>query len=476
MGFLDDWNDGKVFGQDLICIKNQLLALIMNILSWIFSFVPEAFCTSPVIPPAGTSCAVSIMGPGGLDQLQVINMEDNGTRVTVGCNMKDMGLDPPYINVDFTKDLDSQFDSSLVLVEVDYFSINYADVCIRWGLYESALRFVGFPIVPGFDLSGKIIWAGMDAIPFKDSPKFNIGAEVFGFSLFGSYSRKVLVPARQLRLSPKKMFIKGHPKYEQDLLAGIPAAAATALHAIALARAWPNPLKTKNKACLIHSAAGGVGSQLVQICKLQGFHPVVGVVGSSHKIDYCKDIGCDYIIDKSKEDLWKKAKLISNDGYAAIFDANGISTLSNSFDHVTRCGSLIVYGFHSNLPKASELLSPMSWIGMIKDQLSMPSYDPMVLTLESKTISGFNLSFFEKEHDMIELYLNQIYTWLSNGKLKPSNVTKFNITEVGKAHELIQSGLSKGKIVVSPIVIDSLKTNQGDNSDNSNGKGKGKKE
>ena len=34
------------------------------------------------------------------------------------------------------------------------FSINYADVCIRWGLYESALRFVGWPIVPGFDLAG----------------------------------------------------------------------------------------------------------------------------------------------------------------------------------------------------------------------------------------------------------------------------------------------------------------------------------
>ena len=36
------------------------------------------------------------------------------------------------------------------------FSINYADICIRWGLYESALRYVGWPIIPGFDLAGVI--------------------------------------------------------------------------------------------------------------------------------------------------------------------------------------------------------------------------------------------------------------------------------------------------------------------------------
>jgi NADPH:quinone reductase-like Zn-dependent oxidoreductase len=38
--------------------------------------------------------------------------------------------------------------------------VNYADVTIRWGLYESALRFVGWPIVPGFDVSGTVEHAG----------------------------------------------------------------------------------------------------------------------------------------------------------------------------------------------------------------------------------------------------------------------------------------------------------------------------
>eukprot|EP00603_Paraphysomonas_imperforata_P004701 CAMPEP_0114442082 /NCGR_PEP_ID=MMETSP0103-20121206/16736_1 /TAXON_ID=37642 ORGANISM="Paraphysomonas imperforata, Strain PA2" /NCGR_SAMPLE_ID=MMETSP0103 /ASSEMBLY_ACC=CAM_ASM_000201 /LENGTH=421 /DNA_ID=CAMNT_0001613275 /DNA_START=1 /DNA_END=1266 /DNA_ORIENTATION=+ len=418
----------------------------MNIYAWFVStFIPIALQPKFATPPEGSTCCVSIQGPGGLDQFKIEQLDD--TRVTIGCNLKHLGLIPPYASIDKNKTLDEQFDSTLVLVETDFFSINYADVCIRWGLYESALRFVGFPIVPGFDFSGKVMWAGKDS-------NFATGDVVFGFSLFGSYSRRVLVPSRQIRVAPLQTHIQGSPAFDQALLAGVPAAAATALHAVALARAWPEPLRTHNKAVLIHSAAGGVGSQLVTMCKLVGLGPIVGVVGSSHKVKYCKQLGADYVIDKSKQDLWKEAKKISPEGFAAIFDANGISTLKDSYEHTARCGTLVIYGFHSNLPKASTLLSPMSWVKMIADVFKMPAFDPMELTLESRTVAGFNLSFFEKEHEMCEKYLNQITTWLGEGKITPSPVTTFSIDEVGQAHELIQSGMSRGKLVVSACMKD----------------------
>jgi len=193
----------------------------------------------------------------------------------------------------------------------------------------------------------------------------------------------------------------------------------------------------------------------VQICKLVGLGPIVAVVGSSHKVDYCKEIGADFVIDKavlSKEQQWARAREISADGYAAIFDANGIETIQQSYDHVARCGTLVIYGFHSNLPKASELLSPLNWISMGKDVSKMPRFDPMEMTLESRSVAGFNLSFFEKEHVMIEQYLDQLSTWLEEGKIVPSEVTTFNVEDVSKAHELIQSGQSRGKLVVSPRI------------------------
>jgi len=39
--------------------------------------------------------------------------------------------------------------------------VNYADVCVRMGLYKSAKEFVGWPITPGFEvfISNQIIYS-----------------------------------------------------------------------------------------------------------------------------------------------------------------------------------------------------------------------------------------------------------------------------------------------------------------------------
>ena len=174
----------------------------------------------------------------------------------------------------------------------------------------------------------------------------------------------------------------------------------------------------------------------------------MAVVGSSHKVDFCNELGADVTIDKSTQDLWKEAEIASPNGYAAIFDANGVETIGQSFDHLARCGSLVVYGFHSNLPKAATLLSPFHWIGMAFGMSAMPTFDAMEMTVNSKSISGFNLSFFEEEHELIAMYMDQIVDWLKSGQLVASDVTCYPMRDIAKAHKEIQSGKSRGKIVL----------------------------
>jgi len=319
----------KLLGQDLNVLHNQLTALIQNILAWSASFV--AHQKKAILPPSTDRC-VSIPGPGGLDKLQVVPLDG---RITVGYNVP--GYAPgPFVS---REQQDAKaFGPDLVVVNVTHFSVNYADVCIRWGLYESALRYVGWPIVPGFDFSGTVEWAGAES-------GFQIGEKVFGFTMFGAYTCRLLVPCSQIRKTPSKV--------PQEDIAGLPAVAATALHAVSLAGAWPQQLVTINKAALIHSAAGGVGSMLIQMCKARGFSPIVAVVGGTHKIEFCRDLGADVVIDKSKsKDLWKEVSAASPSGYVAIFDANGVETISQSYEHLARCGKIVLYGFHSNIPKA----------------------------------------------------------------------------------------------------------------------------
>ena len=78
----------------------------------------------------------------------------------------------------------------------------------------------------------------------------------------------------------------------------------------------------------------------------------------------------------------------------------------------------------------------------------MPAFDPMPLVTDSKTVAGFNLSFFADEHDLIDAYMAQIVRWLEQGALTVEAVTVLPVEQIGVAHELIQSGQSKGKIVI----------------------------
>lgn len=434
----------KIFGQDPAILE----AMYENIKSWVVSSV-GSFLTlfgvtlsayrsnylmdEPIVDnheavndPKYTKC-VSIARPGGMEQLRVITLKENVA--TIGYNVPELSP-APYTPPIVTKDLPSD----CVVIRNKYFSVNYADCTIRWGLYESAKRFVGWPIVPGFDVSGVIETKG------KDVTEFRIGDEVFGCSLFGAYSSRIVIPAQQLRILPKNL--------TSSDAAALPAVSLTALYALKLADFWPLPSKYKNKAVLIHSCAGGVGSMLVQMAKILNLHPIVGVVGRTSKVNAAKALGCDIVIDKSKQDLWVVAKSASPKGYAAIFDANGVATLKESYENLAPTGRLIVYGFHTNLPNTATL-NPFEWLRMAKKMLRMPHFDPMDLTVENKSVLGFNLSFFADEREVLNELFDQVCDWLNEGKLHTPNVVEMAMSRVCDAHTLIQSGTSVGKIVLS---------------------------
>ena len=72
----------------------------------------------------------------------------------------------------------------------------------------------------------------------------------------------------------------------------------------------------------------------------------------------------------------------------------------------------------------------------------------MNLTLDSRSVIGFNLSFFESEVDLISDYFNTINNWVETCQIKMPEISVFAMNEIGKAHEVIQSGKSIGKIVI----------------------------
>lgn len=312
-------------------------------------------------------------------------------------------------------------------MDVAAIGVNFADTIVRMGLYESAKEYVGWPITPGFEVSGVVgaVGEGVDDLA--------VGDEVIAVTRFGGYSSHVVVDRPYVFEKPKGL--------SHERAAGLPTVYMTAWFALC-ELAHPR----RGHKVLVHSAAGGVGGQLVQIAKILGCE-VVGVVGSSHKVASVRESGADLVIDKSREDLWASAKRFAPGGYDIVLDANGVSTLRDSYEHLRRVGKLVVYGFHSMMPKSG---GRPNWPKLAIDYLRTPRFNPLDMTNDSKSIMAFNLSYLFDRQDLLDEAMTQLSTWLSEGKLQPPTVTTYPLADVARAHADLESGTTIGKLVLLP--------------------------
>lgn len=310
-----------------------------------------------------------------------------------------------------------------VLVDVHCVGVNYADCSVRMGLYQSAKEKVGWPITPGFEFSG--------VVKASRSKRFRQGDSVFGVTFFNGYASQVCVPEHQLFAFGKEL------TYEQA--AGFPAVFLTAYYALfELCRLRPG-MKV-----LVHSAAGGVGSALVQLARWAKTE-VTGVVGRTDKLEYLQSLKPDHWIDKSRENLWARCEAIAPDGFHVILDANGVETLKQSFKHLTSTGRLVVYGFHTMMPKKGGKPNLMK---LILDYFRTPRFNPIQMTTENKSVMAFNLSYLFNQKSILSDSINHLLSGLKKKELHPPKVTVYPFKDVKKAHQALESGRTTGKLIL----------------------------
>ena len=315
--------------------------------------------------------------------------------------------------------------SGEVVVTTAAVGVNYADCCVRWGVYQSAKDYVGWPITPGFEFSGTVTEIGADVKNVKP------GDRVFGITRFGGYASQVLVPAHQVFPMPKT--------FSFSEAAAFPAVFMTAYHAL-----FQNVRLRPGHTLLVHSAAGGVGTALLQLGKLAECK-VIGVVGSPHKVEVAKHFGADIVIDKSSQDLWKEAEKAVPGGYDLILDANGHPTLMDGYRHLRPTGRLVTYGYHTMLPKSGGRINYLkaAW-GLV----NLPRFSAIKLCDENKGVFGFNISFLFDRLDLVSEGMTELLKWANAGKIMAPKVTEFKFAEVAEAHKKIESATSVGKLVL----------------------------
>jgi NADPH:quinone reductase-like Zn-dependent oxidoreductase len=297
---------------------------------------------------------------------------------------------------------------------------------VRLGLYPSARDYVGWPITPGFEFSGVVSAVGQPA-------NLRVGEGVFGVTRFGAYASEVVVDEQQLKPLPAEL------DFEQA--AAFPTVFLTAWYAVReLVRLRPG------MNVLVHSAAGGVGCALTQLCKAQGAR-VVGVVGAEHKRDTALAQGADAVIVKSRESLWPAAERLSPGGYHVVLDANGAETLRQSYAHLCPTGRLVVYGFHTMLSRGRD---KPNWLKVAWDFLRTPRFSPLAMTDANKGVLAFNLSYLFDQMPLYHEAMGDLLAELAAGRLRPLALQKLPLEEVREAHRLLHGGETVGKLVLTP--------------------------
>lgn len=309
--------------------------------------------------------------------------------------------------------------SEEVLVKVDAFGLNYADVMSRKGIYNDCPP---LPAVLGYESVGTVEKIGSEVTAVKK------GDRVVAFTRFGSYAEKVVTPELAVAKIPEEM---------------------SNGEAVALATqyctAWYSGFEAINiypgEHVLVHAAAGGVGTALVQLLKWKGAI-VYGTASSDKKLEYLKDLGVDFPINYTKTDFVEEIlRLRGKSRLDVIFDPIGGSNFKRSLKVLGYGGRIVPFGASSREKKG--LLS------LLKVGFGFGFHSPVGHIMKSQTWAGVNmLRIADNKPELMNFCMNQVIELYKQGVCKPHVGGVFSANEIGKAHDFLESRKSIGKLVV----------------------------
>lgn len=208
--------------------------------------------------------------------------------------------------------------------------LNFIDTYQRSGLYPMRL-----PAVLGQEAAGVIDAVGPEVSGWE------VGDRVAYSGQIGAYAMSHVVQAdRALHLPDMISFEVA----AASLLKGMTAE-------FLLRRCYP---LEAGETVLIHAAAGGVGTILVQWAKAIGAL-VIGTVGSKAKADLARDHGCDHVILYREEDVAARVREITEGrGVPVAYDSVGKDTFEATLASLARRGLFVSFGNASGPPPAVE--------------------------------------------------------------------------------------------------------------------------
>ena len=275
-----------------------------------------------------------------------------------------------------------------VLIRIAATTVNPLDMKIRSGKMQQEIP-VQLPYTPGLDFAGTVEAVG------RHVTRFQVGDQVYGGTIGGTYAQYIALPATQVARQPRNLTL-----HEAASLA-IPVHTA---HLFLIEQAKVQA----GQRVLVQGAAGSVGQVFVQVAKVLGAY-VIGTA-SGEGIALLKALGTDEVIDYKQQDVAQAVKEVD-----IVIDFVGGETLTKSFETLKK-GGLLLSAF---MPPDPELAHRYGVSARFVDGL------PTAEQLE------FGTALIEQ------------------GKVVPRIVNVLKLEEAATAQQLVAAGGLNGKVVLT---------------------------
>jgi NADPH:quinone reductase len=287
-----------------------------------------------------------------------------------------------------------------VLIKVAAAGINYADTMMRSGNY---LTKPDLPFTLGYEAAGTIEEIGADV---KNLQK---GQRVLATTSSGGYAEYATAKAALTMPIPDEL---GFGQSTALLVQGL-----TALGLL-------NETKAGDS-ILIHAAAGGVGTLLVQLAKHKGLK-VIGTASSEAKLQMVASLGADFAINYSEDD-WTDEVLKATDGKGVdwLIEMVGGDIVAKNLKVLAKHGTMWIYGSASGEDFKVSVLSLMN---------------------KNHIIRGYWLMNESVENRIA--FTKELLGHIRENRLQ-IQVTEFPLEKAKEAHEAIENRKTTGKVVLT---------------------------
>jgi len=293
-----------------------------------------------------------------------------------------------------------------VLVHNAAIGLNYIDTYQRSGLYP-----IRFPAVLGQEAAGVVDAVGDGVTRFK------VGDRVAYSGQLGAYAQYQVVAAERAVALPDAVSFE---TAAASLLKGMTAE-------FLVLRCYP---VQAGETVLVHAAAGGVGTLLVQWLKGLGA-AVIGTVGSDAKAALARRLGCDQVIFYRHEDVAARVREITGGaGVPVAYDSVGKDTFEATLKSLARRGMFVSFGNASG---------------------PVPAFEPLRL-MRAGSAFFTRPTLFDYISTTAELdeSARELFAMIGSGKLEVEIGQRFKLADARQAHEALESRDTIGATVLLP--------------------------